>query len=98
MIYKFRDRDSIKGMDPQTVGEELESIRRRHEGKLRTEDVLSSARHKASALHPAFTWDDEKAAHEFRLNEARRLIRAIGFVLIVRQSTSNRQRKLWLRN
>jgi hypothetical protein len=47
----------------------------RAEGILRPESVVSAASDPASPLHPCFTWDDAKAGHEYRLEEARRLIR-----------------------
>lgn len=46
------------------------------EGILDPKGVVDWARkHKKSALHGAFTWDDAKAADEYRIWEARRLIR-----------------------
>ena len=51
------------------------------EGVLRVADVVEAARPKDSPLHECFTWDDGKAAAEYRLEEARRLIRrALVFV------------------
>ena len=45
------------------------------EGLLRAQSVVEHARASTSALHRHFTWDDTQAAHEYRLEEARRLIR-----------------------
>lgn len=52
----------------------LETMLEKH-GKLTTEMVLKEARKKTSPLFSQFTWDDKKAAYEFRLTEARRLIK-----------------------
>ena len=54
--------------------QELEEIRRRHHGLLRPPDVVAFARDPKSALHGRFQWDDSKAAHQYRLWQARELI------------------------
>jgi len=57
------------------VYQELEKIRKRGRGVLRPASVVKAAEKEKSPLHQYFTWDDAKAAHEYRLEEARRLIR-----------------------
>jgi hypothetical protein len=54
----------------------LEHIRSKHGGVLRPVDVVKAARAQTSPLHKYFTWDDGEAAHQFRLAQARQLIRA----------------------
>lgn len=54
---------------------ELELIRNKNGGILRPEDVVKFAKSPKTALHKRFTWDDGKAAHEYRLWQARELIR-----------------------
>jgi hypothetical protein len=44
------------------------------EGRLMADAVVDAARDPSSALHPCFEWDDTAAAHEHRLDQARRLI------------------------
>lgn len=44
-------------------------------GSLTPEAVVDDARDPESVLHPCFEWDDTKAAHQHRLNQARGLIR-----------------------
>jgi hypothetical protein len=58
-----------------SVNAELTHIAATNEGILRPYDVVEYARNPTTTLHTKFTWDDEKAAHEYRLEEARRLIR-----------------------
>ena len=53
------------------------------EGILRAESVIAYARDPESALHHRFTWDDTAAAHQYRLEQARRLIRCAVVVLPV---------------
>jgi len=44
---------------------------------LRASDVVEHARDKTSPLHGEFEWDNKKAGHEYRLQQARTLIRAV---------------------
>lgn len=53
---------------------ELQALYARH-GVLRAEDVVEFARNPKTALHSAFTWDDGAAAREWRLLQARNIIR-----------------------
>lgn len=64
-----------------TRTEELELIARKHRGILRPEDVVAYAQNPKTALHEAFEWDDTEAAHQYRLEQARRVIRAVVTVL-----------------
>lgn len=59
----------------------LESIRKKHGGLLRPQDVVEYARPTDSPLHDQFEWDDSKAADEYRLWQARQLIRVTVTVL-----------------
>lgn len=55
--------------------EELQSIADSHDGVLRAHDVVSFARDPSTSLHSRFEWNNGKAAHEYRLWQARQLIR-----------------------
>lgn len=44
---------------------------------LTAEKVLTAARAKSSPLHQCFTWDDTKAGEQWRLLEARKLIKDV---------------------
>jgi hypothetical protein len=54
---------------------ELKRIASEHNGVLRAKDVVEEAKPKTSPLHDRFTWDDSEAAHLWRLEEARHMIR-----------------------
>lgn len=55
---------------------ELEFIRSRSaDGILQAEDVVEFARDERTALHAEFEWDDSVAAHQHRLEQARKIIR-----------------------
>ena len=55
----------------------LEAIRTKHNGLLIADHVVDEARKKNSPLHPYFNWDDTKAAHQYRLWQARQLITVV---------------------
>jgi len=59
---------------PSKVISELKRIAAENGGILQPEIVVQRARSRTSPLHSRFTWDDGKAAHEFRLWQARQLI------------------------
>jgi hypothetical protein len=72
-VYGYRSGRSVKNVSPQAVGETLERLRA-ESGQLTAGGVLEAARNPESPLHPAFEWDDEAAAEQYRLSQARRLI------------------------
>jgi hypothetical protein len=63
--------------DKNQVREELEQLRESNGGHtLQPEQVVEFARrNRRSALHAEFEWDDTAAAHQFRLEQARHIIR-----------------------
>lgn len=63
--------------DPQVIGEALASIAERTDGVPDPSHVVNAARDEKSPLHQHFEWDDAKAAHAHRLDQARGLIRLI---------------------
>jgi hypothetical protein len=74
-VFDFRSGKSIKGLNPQEVGENLERIRAKNDGTLTPDLVLSEVeKDKSHPLRDAFEWDDTKAAHQHRLLQARKLI------------------------
>lgn len=74
--YSFRSGHSIKGIEPQLLGEWLEQLRKAH-GALTPEIVRNEAVDPTSPGHNAFEWDDSVAAEHHRLSQARRLITSI---------------------
>jgi hypothetical protein len=57
------------------------------EGRLIPETVVRVAADPGSPLHSQFEWDDSKAGHAFRIEQARRLIRAVRLVVITEART-----------
>jgi stage V sporulation protein SpoVS len=72
-IYSWKAGSHCKG-DASKVGAELETI-----GEQVTPDsvVAFAAKNKKSELHGEFEWDNEKAGHLHRLNQARHLLSCI---------------------
>src|SRR5215469_5515055 len=54
---------------------ELERLARIHGGTLLPEQVVEAARKKNSPLHASFEWDNTAAAQQWRLHQARQLLR-----------------------
>jgi len=76
----------------ELVFQELEEVRGNNiHGILKAEDVVEYARsHTGSALHSKFSWDDEEAAQQWRLNVARGIIRS--YVAIISEARPERFR------
>lgn len=62
--------------NPQAIGESLEQIAEKT-GALTPGAVVDAARSPRSVLHRHFEWDDQKAAEQHRLMQARDLIASI---------------------
>lgn len=60
---------------------ELERIRVGNSGVLRAEDVVVEAKKSNSPLHSYFEWNNSKAAHEYRIWQARQIISAMVVML-----------------
>ena len=65
----------------EVVSKELERIRNQNGGVLNPADVVAAAAPKSNPIHDLFTWDDTAAAIEYRLWQARMLIRVTVTVL-----------------
>jgi hypothetical protein len=57
------------------IREELEAIAEANNGLLLAEDVVEFAKDPNTALHDKFNWDDTSAAIQYRLHQARQIIR-----------------------
>jgi hypothetical protein len=77
MVYKWRNGASAGGLPAQVVGEQLESIRQSHNGRMTPANVVEAARPETAPLHPAFEWDDAAAAESWRQEQARFIIRHV---------------------
>lgn len=94
MIYQFKSGTHLKskGVSPQAVGEDLENLRQQQGGKLTAPNVVERAGEPTSPMHSMFTWNDVDAAHQFRLEEARLLLRSM---VIVNKDGDEPERAFW---
>lgn len=75
MTYQWKV-PGIMPVDAQTAGNELQRIYER-DGVIEPETVVAESRTPSAPLHSCFEWDDEKAAHKYRITQAQNIIRAI---------------------
>lgn len=87
MVYKWRPHSNFK-IKAEIAGAELERIRNANDGKLIQAHVIDAARSNNSPLHSCFEWDNTKAAHQWRLEQAGQLIRSL--VVIVEQENEEK--------
>ena len=79
MIYTWKNGSFLKA-DAQEVGETLEELRKKNNGKLTPPIIVRAAKPKKSLFHNCFEWDDTKAARQHREEQARYLMRHIAVV------------------
>lgn len=66
----------------KAIQAELETIRQRNAEKLlKVADVVEFAKDPATALHKQFTWDNSRAAHQHRLDQARGIIQRFWVII-----------------
>lgn len=84
--YEFsegaRFQAGAKTDDADAIGKHLDELREQYKGELTPKDVVDDARSHNSPLHSFFEWSDTKAAEQFRLQQARGLIRAVVAVVV----------------
>ncbi len=74
-IYKMRG-NSHGSVAAEVAAATLRDLHKRH-GAIRPADLVEEARAEDHPLHKYFDWDDTTAAHQYRLGQARRVIRDI---------------------
>lgn len=67
------------------IAAELEAIENEH-GQLRPEDVVNVASRPDHPLHDCFEWDDSVAAEQYRIDQARTLIRSVRYEIQVNET------------
>lgn len=65
----------------QVIADRLAAIADRNAGRLTPDDVIEDAKDPKSPLHGYFEWNDAKAAHAHRLEQARALIRSVKVII-----------------
>lgn len=76
--YKAVAGSRLTDDDARVIGAEVEKL-----GQHTTaEQLLAAASSKRSPLHRFFTWDDTEAARQYRLDEARYLLRSVKVTIV----------------
>ena len=71
--YCWKRNMSVK---PDIAAAELERIRKENpDGVLDPEDVVYESQSETAVLHKLFEWDEKKAAHGYRIEQAKYIIR-----------------------
>jgi hypothetical protein len=73
---KWKSNVPTAGIDAEKAYRALEAIRVKN-GGLSDDAIVEAAKPRSHALHKWFQWDDDKAAVEYRRQQARLLIRSI---------------------
>ena len=76
MKYVFREGRKPKGVKADAAAAELERIYATH-GALQPSVIVEESKPKDAPLHPAFEWRDNVAAEEYRLFQARNIVRCV---------------------
>lgn len=63
--------------DKKLIGAEIERLRKAHKGTFDAEDLVKAAAPVTSPLHNYFEWDDAKAGHQYRVEQARLLLKIV---------------------
>lgn len=63
-------------VDPQVVGDTIAEIEQR-EGSCHPGSLVREATPETHPCHELFEWDNDKAGHKYRVDQARRVIRSI---------------------
>ena len=80
MIYEWVRASHFTHLDAQVIGEHLVHLREAYDG-LTAAVVVKDAQNLKAPTHTAFEWNDTRAAKEYRLEQARGLLRAMVVVM-----------------
>ena len=76
----WRKGSRFTKIDPDLAYAEMESIRE-EEGQLTADLLLDKAKDGSNVLHSAFEWNDSKAGHMYRKQQAMQMIKSIEIVV-----------------
>jgi hypothetical protein len=65
---------------------EIKAIEDR-QGRLTPEQIVDAAQNTSSALHGCFCWDDSEAAHKYRIEQARELLKRVKIAIEYHETT-----------
>lgn len=88
-VYAWRKGFPAPSIEAQVFGEIKEKIEATKGDVVLAEDILDAARDPSSPIRAALEWDDSKAAHAHRLDQARDLLGGLHIVRVVTESQPN---------
>lgn len=77
--FRLRRGTSVAGVRADTIGNELGRIYEEH-GMLTPPAVVEAAEPEEAPLHPVFEWDDAVCGEQYRLYQARKLIKNVEII------------------
>jgi len=90
----LKGKGKIGNKDANIIGNYLYKLSDNGKRELQPRDIVQEAEDENNVLHKYFTWDDTKAAEEYRIWQARQLIASVIEVRIV--DNKNREvRSFW---
>lgn len=87
--YNWKIRGLGRGVNPDEAVEELRRLQDLH-GTLTPDAIVRVAESEDNVLHPMFEWDDTKAGHRWRVQQARMLLNNIQVTVV----SDGEQRKI----
>ncbi len=85
MVYEWKSGSRIRA-DAQKSGELFEQLSATEKG-LTAETLLEANKPVTAPLHKEYEWNDEKAAHEWRLHQSRHFINSIAVKVVTADDT-----------
>ena len=78
-MYQYKPGRSIPGKKAEDVGNELARINDKH-GELTPAQIVEESKPKKALLHDVFEWNDQVAAEEYRIHQARLVVNCVTVV------------------
>lgn len=80
-------------IDARIAHREVEKVAKACGGEASAEEIVKAATPAKNPLHGVFEWNDTVAGQEYRLEQARRMVRSI--VVVRPDTTSKRPQRVW---
>jgi len=87
-------KGSKLSVNADVVGKYVDQLKKKH-GEITPELLLKSAESTRSAIHSCFEWDNDEAAHQYRLSQARYILRSI-ITYVITSGDNKRPVRVWI--
>ena len=88
--YKSAAANFITDDQATLIGKTMEDLKKKHKtDTVSAQMLVNAAKAKRSPLHTLFEWDDQVAANEYRLIQARKYLACVEVVVIVDEEVSS---------